>query len=120
MHKVLISYSGVFVICMFLVFTQHFLLATVIAEIGSLALIIFLFITAVTLFKKGYKSAKFFLYAWSILLLSISIYILKDFDLIPYNTLTIYSMQMGSSLEALLLSFALADKINLTTVPAAA
>ena len=114
MHKVLISYSGVFVICMFLVFTQHFLLATVIAEIGSLALIIFLFITAVTLFKKGYKSAKFFLYAWSILLLSISIYILKDFDLIPYNTLTIYSMQMGSSLEALLLSFALADKINLS------
>ncbi len=114
MHKVLVYYSGVFVICILLVLTQYFLIATLIAEIGSLTLIIFFFITAVTLFKKGYKPAKFFLYAWSILLLCVCVYILKDFDLIPYNTLTIYSLQIGSSLEALLLSFALADKINIS------
>ena len=114
MHKMLVSYSLVFVICMLLVVTQHFMLATIIAEIGSLALIIFFFIAAVTLLKKGYKPAKFFLYAWSILLLCVCIYILKDFDLIPYNTFTVYSLQIGSSLEALLLSFALADKINIS------
>ena len=114
MHKMLVSYSGVFLICILLVFTQHFMLASIIAEIGSLALIIFLFITAVNILKKGYKPAKFFLYAWSILLLCVCIYILKDFNFIPYNTFTIYSLQIGSSLEALLLSFALADKINIS------
>lgn len=114
MHKMLFSFCGVFIICMLLVLTQHFLLASTIVEIGSLALIIFFFITAFTLLKKGYKPAKFFLYAWSILLLCVCIYILKDFDLIPYNTFTIYSLQIGSSLEAVLLSFALADKINIS------
>ena len=114
MHKMLVSFSGVFVFCMLLILTQHFLLVSTIVETGGLALIIFLFITAVTLLKKGYKPAKFFLYAWSILLLCVCVYILKDFDLIPYNTFTIYSLQIGSSLEAVLLSFALADKINIS------
>ena len=114
MHKMLVGYSGVFVICMLLVLTQHFLLASTIVEMGSLALIIFFFIAAITLLKKGYKPAKFFLYAWSILLLCICVYILKDFDVIPYNTFTIYSLQIGSSLEAVLLSFALADKIYIS------
>ena len=114
MHKMLVSFSGVFVFCTLLILTQHFLLASTIVETGGFALIIFLFITAVTLLKKGYKPAKFFLYAWSILLLCVCVYILKDFDLIPYNTFTIYSLQIGSSLEAVLLSFALADKINIS------
>ena len=114
MHKILVGYSGVFIICMLLVLTQHFLLESIIVEIASLALIIFFFITAFTLLKKGYKPAKFFLYAWSVLLLCICIYILKDFDIIPYNTFTIYSLQIGSSLEAVLLSLALADKMNIS------
>ena len=114
MHKMLAGYSGIFIFCMLLILTQHFLLASIIVETGSLALIIFFFITAITLLKKGYKPAKFFLYAWSILLLCVFVYILKDFDVIPYNTFTVYSLQIGSSFEALLLSFALADKINIS------
>jgi signal transduction histidine kinase len=47
-------------------------------------------------------------------LLGVSIFILKDFDLVPYNTLTVYSLQIGSAIEAILLSFALADKINIS------
>ena len=113
MHKILVGYSGIFVFCMLLILTQRFMLAGIIVETASLALIIFFFITAFTLLKKGYMPAKFFLYAWSILLLCVCIYILKDFDIVPYNTFTVYSLQIGSSFEALLLSFALGDKINI-------
>ncbi len=63
--------------------------------------------------KRGYRPAKFFLLAWLPLIFSIIIWFLGDFNVLPYNTLTNYSMTIGSGLEAILLSFALADKINI-------
>ena len=38
---------------------------------------------------------------------------MKDFGVIPYNFWTVYSLPFGSAIEGVLLSFALADKINL-------
>jgi two-component system NtrC family sensor kinase len=40
------------------------------------------------------------------------IFILKDYEVLPYNTYTNYSVQFTSVIEVMLLSFALADKIN--------
>lgn len=63
--------------------------------------------------RRGYRPAKFFLIAWIPLLVSIIVWILKDVGVVPYNTLTNYSITIGSALEVILLSFALADKINI-------
>lgn len=63
--------------------------------------------------KKGYRPAKFFMLAWSFLLVGAIVFILKDFGIIPYNTLTNYSMQFASIAEVALLSFALADRIKI-------
>jgi len=38
---------------------------------------------------------------------------MKDFGVLPYNFWTVYSLPFGSAIEGILLSFALADKINL-------
>ncbi|MCE3226551.1 MAG: pgtB [Bacteroidetes bacterium] len=65
--------------------------------------------------KKGNRSAKFFLYAWSIFLVGVFVYALKDVGILPYNTYTVYLMPVGSAIEAALISFALADKINVLT-----
>jgi sensor histidine kinase YesM len=62
---------------------------------------------------KGYRPAKFFLLAWSILLSGAIIFILKDFGILPFNRYTNYALQISSALEAVLLSFALADRINI-------
>ena len=62
---------------------------------------------------RGYRAAKFFLIAWLPLIVSIVVWILKDFGVVPYNTLTNYSITIRSALEVILLSFALADKINI-------
>lgn len=64
-------------------------------------------------FKNGYKPALFFLIAWSIFLFSVIIYVLKNLNVLPYNNFTLYALQIGSALEVILLSFALADKINI-------
>jgi len=62
---------------------------------------------------KGFRPAKFFMLAWSFLLGGAIVFLLKDFGIIPYNTLTNYSMQFASMIEVALLSFALADRINI-------
>jgi len=63
-------------------------------------------------FKKHFKPAGFYLIAWSILLVGAILFILKDYGVLPYNTFTTYLLQISSAIEVMLLSFALADKIN--------
>ncbi|MCB0732992.1 MAG: hypothetical protein H6608_06100 [Flavobacteriales bacterium] len=62
--------------------------------------------------KRGVRSAKFLFLAWSFFLIGVILYVLKDLDVLKYNLVTNYSMTIGSALETVLLSFALADRIN--------
>lgn len=63
--------------------------------------------------RKKQPSAYFFLIAWSALIVGIFIYVLKDFSIVPYTNLTHRSIEIGAALEVILLSFALADRINI-------
>jgi signal transduction histidine kinase len=63
--------------------------------------------------QNGYRPARFYMYAWSILLLGVIIFVLKDFEIIPYNDFTAYTVQYASGVEVVLLSFALGDRINI-------
>ena len=62
---------------------------------------------------KGYRPAKFFTASWSIFLVGVFVYAMKDFGILPHNNITIYTMPVGSAIETVLLSFALADRINI-------
>lgn len=62
---------------------------------------------------KGERQARYFLLAWAALLAGIAAYVLKTFDLLPSTLLTEYGLQIGSALEAVLLSFALAHRMTL-------
>lgn len=73
---------------------------------------IFTIYAAVVVYKKGLKSARFFLYAWSALIAGSIIFILKDFGFLPYTNFTKNIMQIASALEAVLLSIALSNRIN--------
>lgn len=68
---------------------------------------------AIYIVIKGFRAAKFFLIAWSFFILCVVVYVLKDFNILPYNNLTSSALLIGSAFEAVLLSFALADKINI-------
>ncbi|WP_447412376.1 7TM-DISM domain-containing protein, partial [Clostridium perfringens] len=70
------------------------------------------FVVAWRISMKGISAARFFLLAWSIFLISIFIFVLRNFNVLPYNNFTYYALQIGSGIEVLLLSFALAHKIN--------
>lgn len=81
---------------------------------NALPLALFMLGVAAYIYKKHkYRPAVFFLIAWTTFLTSIIVFVLKDYGIFPYNNLTVYSILLGSGLEVVLLSFALADKINI-------
>ncbi|MES0489003.1 MAG: 7TM diverse intracellular signaling domain-containing protein [Leptospirales bacterium] len=63
-------------------------------------------------FIQGYKPARYYLLAWTMLLIGMIAFMLKFAGVLPTNLLTEYGMQFSNSLEAFLLSIALADRIK--------
>ncbi|HVG41277.1 MAG TPA: 7TM diverse intracellular signaling domain-containing protein, partial [Chitinophagaceae bacterium] len=122
LHKVLrtliVSYAGVLLVIIAQRFVMEGNMQAMTFLFAFIAFITFVLIVAllwagVVVLRSGYQPAKFYLVAWSFLLVCVIIFILKDFNLLPYNFFTLKSMQIGSAGEALLLSMALANRINL-------
>lgn len=111
-HWLLIGLLGVYAIIICLIAVGNFMVGSIAVEIASLLLVLIFFSTAYRVLQKGYKPARFFLLAWSLLLVCVIIFVLKDFNVLPYNEFTENSLQIGSAVEALLLSLALANRIN--------
>lgn len=84
-----------------------------IIQVTAMVAAIFMLIVAWLIYRKGFKPAKFFLVGWSVFLIGVCSFVLKDYNILPYNVFTYNLMPFGSALEVTLLSFALADKINI-------
>ena len=82
-------------------------------EITSSIVSVFMLYIAYKIYKRGFSEARYFLIGWSIFLIGVCIYVLKDFGILPYNVFTRYTMHFGTAAEVILLSFALADRINI-------
>ncbi|HKY00924.1 MAG TPA: diguanylate cyclase [Burkholderiales bacterium] len=63
-------------------------------------------------FLRGHPAARYFLVAWSLLLIGVGVLGARNLSWLPTNWFTTHAMLIGSALEMLLLSFALADRIN--------
>ncbi|HBS03361.1 MAG TPA: hypothetical protein DEA96_00245 [Leptospiraceae bacterium] len=80
--------------------------------LSSVTFVLVIFATALRRLYRGYRPARFFLLAWSTLLVAILVLALKQYGWIPYTFLTNYAMQIGSGMEVILLSVALGDRIK--------
>ena len=60
----------------------------------------------------GQREARFYVAAWVAIVLGTLLYVGKQIAVLPRNFLTENAMQIGSLLEVVLLSFALADRLN--------
>lgn len=69
-------------------------------------------VAGVVSWRSGYRPARFFLLAWSALLLSLIVFCLKIAGVLPPLWFIERSVQIGSALEVILLSLGLADRIN--------
>jgi two-component system NtrC family sensor kinase len=102
-----------YVVSIVFLIIQNFKVSQMTMEINAILVSVYMLFTSIIILKKGYKPAKFFLIGWSIFLIGICIYVLKDFGFLPYNIFTRYTMHFGTAAEVILLSFALADRINI-------
>lgn len=62
--------------------------------------------------RQGHPGAKYFLLAWGAFLFGVVTQTMHNNGLLPSNPFTVDALLIGSALEMVLLSFALADRIN--------
>lgn len=74
---------------------------------------LFIISSAVISWGKKFRAARFFLLAWFSFLCGIILYVMRGFGVLPTNFLTLNGMPIGSIALVILLSFALADRINI-------
>lgn len=84
--------------------------ATLAATIPPLLMV---FAAAIIAFVRKYRPARFFLLAFTVLQLAGIIVVLKFTGVLGSNIFTDYGLYFGSALEVVLLSIALADRINI-------
>ncbi len=112
LNKGLNIFIIVYAICGLLSILQYYNLSQELLQFNAMLGSLYILYAAIVIARKGYRPAKVFLLAWSIFLAGICIFVLRNFDILPYNTFTYYILQIGSAIEVVLLSFALADRIN--------
>ncbi|MCC5938998.1 MAG: sensor histidine kinase [Lunatimonas sp.] len=84
-----------------------------IVDVSGLLLVVAFFSIGGYVASKGDRSAYFFLLAWTFLLVGLALLILNNQGVIDLGAYANLPMLSGTAIEALLLSFALADKINI-------
>ena len=110
-YKISLFSIGLYALSLFLLL---FSLPTVSYQIINInaSVSLLLVVASVYSIRQGHRQAKFFLFAWSFFLLGVTVFALKDFGILPFNAFTNFALPVGSVVEILLLSFALADRIN--------
>ena len=74
--------------------------------------VIYVLMVSTYIWLRGSQTALFFLIAWSVFLVSALIFIMQLSNILPSDNFTRNALQIGSALEVVLLSFALAYRIN--------
>lgn len=107
-YALIVLYCAPIVVAFFKLSSAYTLL-TIDGIAGGLLLII----TSGYIAWRGYRPALYYLFAWFIFAVGRQILSLRNLDILPYNNFTTYILYIGSAIEAILLSLALADRINI-------
>jgi len=74
---------------------------------------ILIYIASFKIYINGEKSARFFILAYTMIIISFIIFSLRILDLVPVNLFTVYSFNFGFLIEVVILSIALGDRIRI-------
>ncbi len=105
-----IGWFGVILAGLGLVLPYHLILAILVPVVSGGALLAL--IAAIQLWWRGVVLARFYVIAWGIFLFANILYTLSKAGVIPTTALVEHSTQIGAVIQMLLLSFALAWRIN--------
>ncbi|KAB2814247.1 sensor histidine kinase [Phaeocystidibacter luteus] len=112
MHKGLIIFQVIYGASIVTYLFGAVALSYTLVDTGALTVSIYALIFVSIIARKGYRPAKFFLLAWTVFLSGLFVFALRNFGVIEYSFWSKSILEIGSGLEAILLSIALADRIN--------
>jgi len=111
--KAYITFYILYILGVIFCFASKYMIGLNLIDMSAGLVSIYMLVIAIIISRKGYRPANFFVIAWIVFLVGVFIFVFKNFNLLPYNNFTIFTMPAGSAMEVLLLSFALADRINI-------
>ena len=91
-------------------------IALALSQLFSLLACIYFIVAGIVSLKRGIHTAKYFLIGWSAYLVLVILFILALNNVVPSNFFTTNGMFLGHMAEVVLLSFALADRINVLKI----
>ncbi|OUS23591.1 hypothetical protein A9Q99_26435 [Gammaproteobacteria bacterium 45_16_T64] len=97
--------------CSFLITGDH-KFSIISMNLLGIVIVFAIAIVGLSALQRGFVPARFFVLAWSLLLVGVFIFMLRGLGYIPSNIVTANSARIGSAIEVILLSIALADRIN--------
>ncbi|MCK9380318.1 MAG: diguanylate cyclase [Sulfuritalea sp.] len=107
-----IGLAALFGLCMVAPLVVPYRLAAILVSLTGVTFSLVAMLAGFRCWRTGQPGARTFLLAWAVLLLGVAIAGLRNLNLLPTIFFSFYALQIGSALEMLLLSFALADRIN--------
>lgn len=87
--------------------------STQLLDLGGAYGAILTLVIAILVYRRGFKPAGIFLVSWIVFLIGIIVFILRNQGILEFNDFTNHTLQLGTVIEVMLLSFALAARINL-------
>jgi len=112
LDRVILLLAGSFAVAMLGPLVLPYRWCAILTSLTGASFALVAVITGVVSLRRRQAGAGYFLAAWTLLLLGVGMMALRNLAWLPTNVLTANGMQIGSSLEMLLLSFALADRIQ--------
>ncbi len=115
--QVFFKVSLIYLIVVFLcaainLITGHYILVNRIVQAVTIIFYLYLFVYSLLQYRKGNTYARFIVFGFSFYLFGVIVYILQNLSLLPIHFLTTNGVVLGTSLEVLMFSLALGDKIN--------
>jgi len=110
-NRILNLFKLLYLVAIVLAFIGYHNTTQIILNVGASSALILIF-ASLRAIKQGYRPARYFIIAWIIFILGLTLYALRNFGILPFNAFTNFALPVGSVVEILLLSFALADRIN--------
>jgi serine phosphatase RsbU (regulator of sigma subunit) len=110
-HQVLNGVLALSLLTTVLAITAPYAISIQIASAVAIIMCVTCLTVGVIVLRGGYRPARFYVLAWSTVLVGTILYACMAFGLLPANAIFSNSQRIGSALEVVLLSFALGDHI---------
>jgi signal transduction histidine kinase len=109
MNVIILGYILCIPVALFKFYIAGYLMLQILAMVAAVITLS----AAIYAYRLKVASAKYFLIAWITFIFGIVFFVLKDYNVIPYNSFSTNTMPAGSAIELVLISFALANRINI-------